>query len=355
MGAEPWWQHLARASVSGTDTVRERCIPIADSAVWKDALRGVNHSFFHTWENCHAMHLTTEAPTYLYSFERRGKRVVCPFFERTYDGMIDIVTPYGFSGFAGDLPYEEFGVNWNALTSARSYVCGFLQLHPILQGEGWFPELELHEYNDVFVLDLTQSLDELYEALSTNRKRQLREWGRLEASLTHDRDEWAAFVISQYQQFYAVTNASDAYHFSPETFRVLIGLDDVLSVGFSTGSGLEAVSIFARGSSVGEFLFNISVPGGRRHSTALIWYGARALKAMGASVLNLGGGVQRNDALAEYKRRFGGEVRPLRALRQVYDPFAYRNLCLRAGVEPDDNTGYFPPYRRGEPQETRRI
>jgi hypothetical protein len=63
-------------------------------------------------------------------------------------------------------------------------------------------------------------------------------------------------------------------------------------------------------------------------------------------VLNLGGGVVPGDGIAEFKARFGTSRAPLSALAQVYQPDVFARLCADAGVDPDDRSGYFPPYRR---------
>ena len=39
--------------------ISHKCIPLNSPAEWKNALRGVKHAFAHTWENCHAIGLTT--------------------------------------------------------------------------------------------------------------------------------------------------------------------------------------------------------------------------------------------------------------------------------------------------------
>jgi hypothetical protein len=79
----------------------QRAIPLDSPLEWKQALSGIPHSFFHTWEHSYAMHLTHRLPAYLYCAESEGVRVVCPFIERPIGEYVDIATPYGFSGFAG--------------------------------------------------------------------------------------------------------------------------------------------------------------------------------------------------------------------------------------------------------------
>ena len=72
----------------------------------------IPHAFGHTWENCYAMSLTTRHRTFLYHFETNGARIICPIAERRYAGQVDIVTPYGFSGFAGVGQSMEFSQAW---------------------------------------------------------------------------------------------------------------------------------------------------------------------------------------------------------------------------------------------------
>ena len=37
----------------------QRLIPLENRLEWQMALTGIPHAFGHTWESCHAMHLTT--------------------------------------------------------------------------------------------------------------------------------------------------------------------------------------------------------------------------------------------------------------------------------------------------------
>jgi hypothetical protein len=98
---------------------------------------------------------------------------------------------------------------------------------------------------------------------------------------------------------------------------------------------------------MGDFMFNVPLPEGRRHAAALLWCGVNRLKSVGVPALNLGGGIREGDSLAGFKQRFGARKLPFRCLKQVYEPAAYEALCRRKNVDPDDLSGYFPPYRRG--------
>ena len=77
----------------------------------------------------------------------------------------------------------------------------------------------------------------------------------------------------------------------------------------------------------------------------LLWSAVHRLIELGVQLLNLGGGLRPGDKLAQFKQRFGGQRRPLRALQEVYEPAAYAALCRQRGRNPAVRDGFFPAYR----------
>jgi hypothetical protein len=133
------------------------------------------------------------------------------------------------------------------------------------------------------------------------------------------------------------------YHFGAETLTSLCVLENVFLVGAEVDGALEAVMVFGHTPELGEYLFGVALPEGRRHAARLLWCGIERLRSLGVPRVNLGGGARPGVGLAEFKRRFGARELPLPALRQVYRPEAFAALCSAAGVSPEMN-GYFPPY-----------
>lgn len=324
-------------------TVHQYCIPLEQPVEWVQALAGIEHSFGHTWENCFAMHLTTGHRTYLYCFEAAGVRIVCPIAEREYEGHLDVMKPFGFSGFVGNAGHPELHSRWKEFARQQGYVCGYLGLNPVFDCSGNFDPAEVFQYDTVHLLDLTRDLDELWSNLSTNRRRQLKDWNSILASLTVEKDELAAFFHAHHREFFCRKGAEQFYSFSQDTLSFLFSLDNVLLVGARNGDIIEAVSVFAHTPYAGEYLFNISLPGGKDHTAALIWYGVNELKSRQIPSLNLGGG---GGGVGESKRRYGGRTFPLRCIKQVYAPKVYERLCQLAGACPDSASGYFPAYRK---------
>jgi hypothetical protein len=305
-------------------------VPVRDQGRWSRALEGIPHGFFHTWAACRAFARGAEERTFLYVAQVGEIRVVCPLVERQWEGTVDVVTPYGFSGFVGTAPYSGFPGAWRDFARSRGWVCGFVGLNPVLGGEDYGEAGEARRYNRLFVLDLCSGERELLAQMSPGP--------------VMDQRALAEFFLEHYEEFFARRGAGSVYRFDPAVLRAVFDLPEVFLVGAAGPRGIEAVSAFGWTSWAGEFLFNVSVPEGRRWSAALIWCGARRLMDLGVPVLNLGGGIRDGDGVAAFKRRFGARELPLSALCQVYDRPAYEKLCRRAGVDPWA-AGYFPPYR----------
>jgi hypothetical protein len=325
--------------------VEQKLIPLESPDEWRKALIGINHTFGHTWENCYAMHLTTGLKTYLYSFEQDGIKIVCPFAEREFKGHIDIVKPFGFSGFVGNGNCPEFDHHWRMLARKQGYVCGYLGLNPLFDFSRHFDEHTIHQYDTIYSLDLTPPIDDLFAKLSANRKRQLKHWEALCSDLVLDKPKLESFFRENYYHFLYRKNAPPFYYFSEETISFLFSLDNVLLVGAQSSGKVVAVSVFTCIAGAGEYLFNVPLLEGRPHAASLVWYAVNYMKSQQIPILNLGGGS------VDFKRRFGVTALPLKCLRQVYDPQAYEKLS-RLENAPEKNTqGFFPAYRKAEFEE----
>jgi hypothetical protein len=323
---------------------RHELIPLAEPRRWADAVSEVPHGHAHTWGHCRAIQLTSELPTYLYRYERDTARVVCPLAERDFGSHVDVTTPYGFGGFAMSGDCESFPQDWATFARSRGWVCGYVGLNAVFcDGQGFTAD-EVHVQNRLYVMDLRGSERELLERLSRNRRRQLRNWSSVATSLEQDRGRLTEFLLANYGDFFARRGAGGATDFTLETMAAITSLENVFMVGAGQDEELEAVALFGHTPYCGDAVFNVSVPGGERHTVHLVWSAVERLRALGVERLNLGGGVREGDDVAEFKRRFGAAQLPLASLRQVYLPDVYERLCREAGVT-SDRSGWFPPYR----------
>ncbi|MEX0778980.1 MAG: hypothetical protein WD491_10610 [Balneolales bacterium] len=319
-----------------------RLISIETQNEWESCLEGIPHTFGHTWEHCYAMYLNSGLPTFLYCFEKDDIRVVCPIVERNFGGYKDITKPFGFSGFVANKDCPDFSVYWQDFVRSRGYVCGYLGLNPIFDYGSLFESSEIHAYNNAYVLDLKLSVNELLAGMATKRRQQFNNWDETVSNFILDKSELINFFHEQYDAFLLRKNASAFYYFAPKTLTYLSGLNNVILVGVKLSGKIVAATLFAYTKHMGDALYHASLPGCQKHSAPLLWYGALQLKSLKVPALNLGGG---SGGIADFKRRFGAQKRPLRCLKQVYREDINEKLCEGVNVDPTDISGFFPAYR----------
>jgi hypothetical protein len=80
-----------------------------------------------------------------------------------FGGYIDIVKPFGFSGFIGNGNCFEFKHYWKYFARERGYVCGYLGLNPIFDYSSHFDSEDIDQYDTVCILDINPSADELFK------------------------------------------------------------------------------------------------------------------------------------------------------------------------------------------------
>jgi len=327
---------------------RHELISLADRSRWERALAEVPHGHAHTWGFCRAVQLTTELPTFMYRFEAHGVRVICPLSERRFADEVDIVTPQGFGGFIGTGPWRGFAQEWAAFARSQGWVCAYIALNPLVADAEGFPRTDVHAHNHLYAMDLGGSADNVRARMGSNRRRQLRDWPRIEERLVLDRQRLTQFLLEQYAPFFARRGAGPATDYAASTIRAVANLDDVLAVGILGDEGeIEAVAVFGHGSHTADYLINVSLPGATHHSAFLVWAGVEWARSLGLEHLNLGGGISPGDGVAEFKRRFGAVALPLVSLHQVFRPDVYQRLVLQAGVTAQER--YFPAYRARSP------
>lgn len=324
--------------------MKQRCISLSERAEWERALGRVPHVFGHTWGSCHALGLSGD-PALLYLAEGEEATVACPLIEREIDGRLDIATPYGFSGLTGTGPWPGFARHWQEFADSRGYVAGYLAVNALFGDDSYADPETVTVANETYVIDLRDGVEGAWSRLSTNRRRQLRDWRAGDYEV--DGDGLAEFFVAQYPATMERKGAAARHRFPAATLAALCELPDTFLVGARGGDGIESVSLFGYTPHAGDFVFNAALPGCAHHSVPLIWGAAHLLVDRGVPWFNLGGGMGPGDSLADFKARFGARALPMRAVKAVYDRASYEGLCRRHGGDPDDRDGYFPAYRHG--------
>jgi hypothetical protein len=270
-----------------------------------------------------------------------SSRLRVPYYEREWRGARDIATWLGLSGAsasdAAPAPWQA----WRAHAVARGWVAGYLQL-----ADDALPAVHaddtLASGNEVFFLDLDDG-DPLARASEIVR-RKARRAARDGVVAGEDPAALADALVALYPGTMQRLGAHGAYRHGEAALRAIAAIPGALLAGAVLAGRIEAVAVFLVAGARAEYLCNACTERGRDFAAWQIAWAAGRLRERGVRELNLGGGVRPGDGLHQFKTRFHGRARPLRALHQVYDPARYRALCVEAGrVEAD---GWFPAYRR---------
>lgn len=319
-------------------------LPLAERAEWDKALEGIPHAFTHTWEHCHAISLSTGVAPFLWRFDLGADRVVCPLMARPFDEFRDVATPPGVAGFAGRGAGGPLRAAWERFVHRERFVAGYLGLHPLFAAEPWRSAAQA--YNSLYILDLRQPAEKLLQRMDRNRRRELRSYQELLPRISTDRPALTRYLCEQYPAFADRVALPTSERWSLATLQAYCQAPATLLVGVSGPAGIVVAHLYAYTAHAAEFVLQIAAPNAREHTTGLLWHAVLLLQSQGVPLLNLGGGVKDDDAIAEAKQRLGADRHALRALREVYDPAAYAALCQRAGRDPEA-PGYFPAYRAG--------
>ncbi|MEQ8815144.1 MAG: GNAT family N-acetyltransferase [Thalassobaculum sp.] len=265
-------------------------------------------------------------------------RMVFCAVEREWEGTVDVVTGYGLTGAWMSDPDPGLFETWRCCAAAQGYVAGYLQLAPGLAEA--MPDIEAPAHNEMFVASLGQGAP---STSSRNLRDKIDAALAQGAELRHDQRDLVSALVALYPATMARVGAPAM--FSAGTLETWATMPGAMLVGAAIDGQIEAVSLFLVHAGVAEYHLNASTEAGRGLAALLLENAFARLPELGAVTLNLGGGIQRDDGLAVFKRRFGGRRFPLCGVRQVYDGPTFAALCARAGVPQD--FGRFPPYRFG--------
>ena len=320
-------------------TVIER-IPLEDGQRWSDALDQVPHSFYHRRDFALAMQIATRQSAFLLRIRDQDLDVVCVLVERSIGGYRDVATLSGLAGFAGTGTWHRLEGPWRDFVESSGYLTGYIGCHPL------FAPADLEQaaaaHNSLYVVGFEGSLYDLQRRMDRNRRRELRGWRDRAVRFSTERDTAAAFLRQHYEPFMSASGVRPPY-LSHEALDLLVHSEDTIVVGSRHNGKVNNVFLFGVSPHGGECVINVTCGEGKRRTTDLIWYGINVMHERGLPWLNLGGGAQEDDPIAQAKQRFRPQRYPLRALREVYRPTEYVAVCEErdASAEAD----YFPAYR----------
>ena len=317
-----------------------RIYTLEQESPWRSALAS-SQSPSQGWDYARALSLGGQRPM-LADVEAGGSRLRFCFFEREFLGHVDIATCLGLGGASLEGDPAPAWQAWREHARARGWVAGYLQLGEGVQGPEDSSLDRVVEGNEVFVLDL--SSDPL-ERASAIVRRKVRRAVQLGVEPVLDRGAIGDALCRWHPALMRRFDAGRAHRHSDATLRAFASLPDGVSIGAALGGEVIAASAFACAGDRAEFVCNAGNAAGRNLSAWLLSEAIARLRRLGVRELLLGGGIVPGDGLYQFKQRFNGARRTLRALHQIYDPGRYRELCAAAPAAPAAPATWFPAYR----------
>jgi len=315
-----------------------RLIETEDVKAWDMALAGIPHGIAHTRGFVACLARSTGIKVRLFVAESDNGRAVCPIAERSYQGTLDVYSPYGFGGFVGSGVLTGLRNAWSLFAQGRGYVASYLMQHPVLTP----PDIS-QLWNDgvatdrtAFIVDLKCSEEERWRRVSARKRADLRKWIQT-ARPEVDQIALADAFFTLYPAFTRRREMVPLYNFSETALRELASLPQVFFVGVRDDEGgVCCVALMSATKECGDYLFMAATSAGDVNGSGVLWLGLQELTERGVVACNLGGGIQEGDGVGEMKRRLGGRAQPLSGIKEVFDMDRYHAVCDAAGRPRND-------------------
>jgi hypothetical protein len=312
-------------------------IPFSSRSAWEQATLGSLPS--QSWGHASGL-VAGGIMAELAVVRSQGARMLLPFHRRQFDGATDIVTLPGLSGAlispTSAAPIEA----WSRFAKSQGWVCGYIQLSPL--NDALDPPLqpdEIRSNNALYVFDLETW--KIGSSVGYNMRRKLRVGDHLGAKLITDPERLAEAFPRLYLDH--LTLMGSAPDFTENALEQWFAAPGILAFGAELNGQIVNIQMGRRHGTWADLHLAGATPEGRELQAWLIWQAIESLGRDGLYRLNIGGYGSHGDQLHWMKARFGANEHPLRALRQIYDPARFAQLCHQTGADPQ--ASFFPPYR----------
>jgi hypothetical protein len=272
--------------------------------------------------------------------EAGGARMLLPFVEQSWGGATDIATILGMSGASIAPPSPAPLTLWSKFAASQGWVAGYIQLAVTLA-------LNVADLGDPVAINNTTFLlplqrGDILPLVSRTIRRKIKAACEEAPTLIEDPTLLGPQLARLYGETMQRVGASPHYRFPMLTLDRWLADPASVVLGAELSGEIESVYVFRVAGDYAEALITGSTERGRRLVPWLVWRGAQRLQRLGVVCLDLGGTPRTGDGLYQFKEKFRGLPRPIRAVHQVYDHRRFDELCRIAGSTP---TRWFPPYR----------
>jgi hypothetical protein len=350
-----------------------------DSAIYRDALKGLTHDIYHLpgYVLAEADRVGAQAAAIFIS---DGLKVfLLPYLLRkcpeelclvlSVGNVYDVVSPYGYPGILlneaaqADPPFLGKSLQLLVSTFQSQQICSaFLRLHPILNTSIYEPlkDAGIKLDGTTVSIDLTLPEQAQWHQIQTSRRNRINRCRRQEfcTTISPFLPEHISVFMNIYQDTMNRLNAKQSYYFDQSYYESLISLEPYIFIGLITyqdqpicgGLFTECCGIIQYHLSGTKTEFLSLYPSNLMIDEMRLWS-----KERGNKVFHLGGGLGgQQDSLFEFKASFSRRRHLFCTLRLITDSNNYHSLvrsrATEMNVNPSEliNASYFPAYRVSE-------
>lgn len=328
--------------------IKHHWIPLANMNKWNEML-ALNHchQLAHTYDYNQAIQSVTGEDIYLYAATSDNFSCVCPYAirQKSHDDPADIHTPYGFSGLAIDGVYPGFHDLRKKYLADKGYICGYMLQHPCLSIKSDELPVGLLPGKSGFTINLLEDYETIISKFSSDHRQRYRRWLKdgFEVSWDESKNQIERF-IDLYERGLDARGASSVYDFGKIAWSKLIKHPSAYLFFVEEDGIATAAALFFSYNRFVDYYMTATTPGGKKHTRGLICHAIQFFKSRGDHVLFLGCGIHENDALHNYKLRFGGVSSSTYSVREIYNQEMYDIMCMKYVSNAAPITGFFPKY-----------
>ncbi len=314
---------------------------INEKNAWKNALTGLDVSVYFTWEYLISLKSNYPEGIYLLKIFNDNSGLITFFSKRTKDRhSFDIYSPYGLDGIHIWGNSDEVIAEYTNYLNKNNIVSYYMFNHPKYS----FSKNSIFEpYRTLYIVDLKYDTSVLWKKLDANHRYEINKFSKLNAKIITEKSVLETPFLKLYHETFERVKANSSYNFSNDFLASIFNSDITYASGALISGKIECVVLFLVNNNWAEYYINASSIIGRNATRTLIWEMIIHLKALGIEYINLGGGINENDSLDQFKKKFGGDKKGLYLLKGITSQVEFDRLCKEFNTSTEITT-YFPPY-----------
>ncbi len=272
----------------------------------------------------------------------------------------DLITPYGYGGpllikkkeKINDIKdsIKKFFISYKEYALEQNYICEFVRFHPLFRNWEYFKkEVDVKYLNDTVVLDLTQSLEDIYSDIDKKTRyyirKALRDFEVVQIVKNPSKGEIGEF-IDLYHKTMDKNQADEKYYFNRKFIIDHYKFDNLLITCRNHENVIGASAIFLKGTYIMHYhLSSTNYDFQYPPSRAILWKAIEWAKENGLKLFHFGGGVSK-ESLFHFKKGFSKTYLPFFTGNIIFNEKIYEEL-KKLNPNSKSNPTYFPSYRIG--------